>query len=116
MIDAGKLSRTIQRVVGHLIGGDYAAVEALTAGQRLNAGEIAQVIADYGRRLVPLPADSDPRSVVEIEGSNPERWSVYVDLWTAEEGRSDLTLELTLTDSSGDIDIYVVQVDNIHVL
>jgi hypothetical protein len=114
MIDAGKLSRTIQRVVDHLISGDYPAVEALTAGQRLNAGEIERAITDYGRRLVPPPADDGPRSVVEMEGSNPHRWSVYVDLWTSEEGRSDLTLELTLTDSGRDI--YEVQVDNIHVL
>lgn len=114
MIDAAQLSRTIQRVVDHLIRGDYAAVEVLTAGQRLNAGEIERAITDYGRRLVPPPADAGPRSVVEIEGSKPERWSVYVDLWTSEEGRSDLTLELTLTDSTRDM--YDVQVDNIHVL
>jgi hypothetical protein len=114
MLDARKLSRTIQHVVGQLVRGDYAGVEALTGGQRLRAGEIAQAITDYGRRLVLPPADSAPRSVVDIEGSNPERWSIYVDLWTAEEGRSDLTLELTMTDSSRDI--YDVQVDNIHVL
>jgi hypothetical protein len=114
MLDTGKLDRTIQRVVGDLVRGDYAAVEVLTGGRRLTAGEIARAITDYGRRLVLLPSGSAPRSVVEIEGSNPERWSVYVDLWTAEEGRSDLTLELTLTDSGRDI--YEVEIDNIHVL
>lgn len=114
MLDQGKLSRTIQRVMGHLVRGDYAAVEALTAGQRLNASEIAQAIADYGRQLVLPPGGSDPRSIVELEGSAPVRWSVYVDLWTLEEGRSDLSLELTLTDSARGT--YDVQIDNIHVL
>jgi hypothetical protein len=114
MIDAAKLSHTIQHVVDHLIRGEYAAVEALTAGQRLNAGEIARAITDYGRQLVSPPADERPRSVVEIESSSPERWNVYVDLWTAEEGRSDLTLELTVTDSTHPM--YEVQVDDIHVL
>ena len=114
MIDAEKASRTIQRVVDYLIRGDYAAIEGLTSRQRLSGIEIEQAIAEYGRRLVPLPPNSGPRSVVEIESSDPEQWSVYVDLWTAEEGRSDLTLELTLTDSSRDS--YDVQIDNIHVL
>lgn len=114
MIDAEKASRTIQGVVDKLIRGDYAAVETLTAGQRLSAREMEHAIAEYGRRLVPPPPDSSPRSVVEIEASNPDQWSVYVDLWTAEEGRSDLTLELTLTESTRDT--YDVQIDNIHVL
>lgn len=114
MLEPTKLSRTIQRVVDHLVRRDYAAVEALTAGQRLSAADIAQVIAEYGRQLVPPPVDSDPRSVVELEGFDPARWSVYVDLWTSEEGRSDLTLELTIVDSNRDV--YDIQIDNLHVL
>jgi len=114
MIDAVKVSRTIQDLLDRLIRGDYAAAEALTGGNRLSAAEIEGAIAEYGRRLVAPPADSSPRSVIDIEGSEPEQWSVYVDLWTAEEGRSDLTLELTLTESSRET--YGVQIDNIHVL
>jgi len=69
MIDAEKVSRTIQRIVDHLVRGDYAAVESLTARQRLSASEIEGAIADYGRRLIPPPPGTGPRSVVEIEGS-----------------------------------------------
>ena len=114
MLDPAKLARTVGRVIGDLVRGDYAAVEGFTGAERLTADQIAQAISDYGRRLVLPPEASGPRSVVEIEGSNPEQWSAYVDLWTAEEGRSDLTLELTLTESSRDL--YEVQIDNIHVL
>jgi hypothetical protein len=114
MIDTEKAARTIQRIIDPLIRGDYAAVETLTAGRTLSANEIEHAIAEYGRRVVPPPPNSAPRSVVETEASNPVRWSVYVDLWTVEEGRSDLTLELTLTESSRDT--YDVQIDNIHVL
>ena len=114
MLDSGKLSRTIEHVMGLAVNGDYVGLETFTRGQRLTANDIGAAIADYGRRLVAPPRNIGPRSVVEIEGSKPERWSVYVDLWTAEEGRSDLTLELTVTDSPGDM--YGVQVDNIHVL
>jgi hypothetical protein len=52
--------------------------------------------------------------VVEIDNAVPEAWSVYLDLWTAEEGRSDLTLELTLRDSPAGI--YSVELDDLHVL
>jgi hypothetical protein len=114
MIDAQKVSRTIKGLLDHLIRGDYATVENLTKGQRLSADEIERAIAGYGRRLVPPPPHTPPRSVVEIEESYPTRWSVYVDLWTSEEGRSDLSLELTLTDSGRNT--YDIQIDNIHVL
>ena len=114
MIDSMKVARTIRPVLEALIRGDYAAAEVLTGGQRLTAAEMEQAIVDYGRTLVHHPVDISPRSIVDIEPSAPEQWSVYVDLWTAEEGRSDLTLELTLTESSRDS--YDVQIDNIHVL
>src|SRR5204862_5472520 len=38
--------------------------------------------------------------VVEVGGSNPKRWSVDLQLWTKEEGRSDLTLQMHFTDRS----------------
>jgi hypothetical protein len=114
MIDPVKASLTVQRVLNFLVRGDYWAVDRITDGQRLSASDIEHAIAEYGRRLVHPPLDGLLRSVVEIEGSSPTRWSVYVDLWTAEEGRSDLTMELTLSDSSGEM--YDVEIDNIHVL
>ena len=49
-----------------------------------------------------------------IVGAEPPAWSVVVPLWTREEGRSDLTAELTLTESSaGEIDL---ELDDLHVL
>lgn len=114
MIDLEKATRTIQILVNHLIRGDYDEAERLTQGKIFSASEIETAIADYGRRLVSPPPTSTPRSVVEVQGSAPTQWSVYVDLWTAEEGRSDLTLEITLTDTARDS--YDVQIDNIHAL
>ena len=52
--------------------------------------------------------------VVAISASNPHRWSVVVPLWTVEEGRSDLSLELTLEDSGKES--YEVEIDDLHVL
>ncbi len=115
MLDEARLANTLAHVGGFLVRGEYAALEALTGGRRLTADQMRAAVVDYGRSLV-LPPEGRfiPRSVVDIEGSQPERWSVYVDLWTAEEGRSDLTLELTLSDSSGGL--YGVEIDDLHVL
>jgi hypothetical protein len=47
-----------------------------------------------------------------VRGSNPKRWSVRFDLWTADEGRSDLTLELTVEET----DPLKIELDDLHVL
>ena len=98
-----------------LVHGDYEGLEKLTNGKRLYATEIRDGVNDYGRTLV-MPPDStfDKLNIVRVEGITPAKWDVRVDLWTQEEGRSDLTLELTLKDN--DNELYDVQLDNIHVL
>lgn len=110
-----KLLQTIVYVVNLLVQGKYDALEALSEGNRLSAEELRQAVTDYGHRLVMPPIDSlNYPDVVTIRNSNPVKWSVNLNLWTIEEGRSDLTLELTLTDSPDDL--YLVEVDDLHVL
>ncbi|MCU0522996.1 MAG: hypothetical protein MUF84_20210 [Anaerolineae bacterium] len=114
-MDEGKLVNTVTRVGELLVRGEYATLQALTGSRRLTADEMRAAVVDYGRTLTLPPGGRfTPRSVVDIEESRPERWSVYVDLWTAEEGRSDLTLELTVSDSTGEF--YEVAIDDLHVL
>jgi hypothetical protein len=52
--------------------------------------------------------------IVEVEGSSLKSWSVNLPLWTNEEGRSDLTLEMRFTESEAAI--YTVEIDDLHVL
>ena len=52
--------------------------------------------------------------MVEMAGSRPKSWSVNLPLWTEEEGRSDLTLEMRFTESEADT--YSVEIDDLHVL
>jgi hypothetical protein len=52
--------------------------------------------------------------VNEIEGAIPRAAWVLVVLWTFEEGRSDLTLEIHLTDTGEEL--YVFEISNLHVL
>jgi hypothetical protein len=53
------------------------------------AEQIRRYLADYGCTLVELPEDTWQTSVSQWMETH---WEVLVDLWTAEEGRSDLVL------------------------
>lgn len=114
MIDS-RIAGTIAHILRWLVAGDFSAIEQYTHGVRLSASMLRQAVTDYGRTLVMPPASTlDQLDVIRIEGSNPLSWSVRVDLWTVEEGRSDLTLECTLIDCPDDM--LVVEIDNLHVL
>jgi hypothetical protein len=110
-----RIKLTVLQLLRWLVAGDYAAIERATHGVRLSESLMQQAVAEYGRTLV-IPPDSalDQLDVIEIDRSNPRAWSVRVDLWTLEEGRSDLSLECTLIDRPGDL--LVVEIDNLHVL
>ena len=72
------------------------AVEYCTIS-RLSSDDLRNVIREYGRNLAPPPQDAyDNLDTVQVEGAAVPTWSVRVPLWTKEEGRSDLTLELTI--------------------
>ena len=115
MSENPKMKAAVRQVISMLVRGDYEALERLTNGVRLTAAEMAEGVRDYGGSLILPPDDAfDNLDVVKVEGAQPREWSVNVDLWTAEEGRSDLTLELTLRESGKEI--FDVEIDNIHVL
>jgi hypothetical protein len=93
---------------------NYDGVEKLSNGIRLNAEQIRDAIKEYGRTVLPFPqAELKLVDVIEVINSMPKKWSVVVPFWTQEEGRSDLSLELTCIDEEGNLR---VEVDNIHVL
>jgi len=71
-----------------------------------SATQISDYIQDYGARLVPLPEESWESSVCIWGGHH---WDVLVDLWTTEEGRSDLVMHAHVS-PSGTIRIHAVYV------
>jgi hypothetical protein len=82
----------------------------------LTAEQLRQAVEEYGRELQKPPeVVFDNLDVNGIEGAIPRAWWVLVDLWTVEEGRSDLTLELRLTDNTGG-ELYDIEINNLHVL
>ena len=110
-----KVKATVVQLLLWLVAGDFASIERTTLGVRLSAADLRQAVVGYGRTLIMPPASAlDQLDVIEVDGSDPRAWSVRVDLWTAEEGRSDLSLECTLVDRAGDL--LGVEVDNLHVL
>jgi hypothetical protein len=104
----------LRQLVECLVGGDFDAAERLTQGVRLTSSDMQQAIRDYGGTLVTPPdtalLDAD---VIEVAGANPRTWSVCFDLWTKEQGTSDLSLELTVKEGSPEPK---VELDNLHVL
>ena len=75
---------------------------------------MAKAINDYGRKLVLPPEDVfELMDVVEVRNAQPQQWSVAMPLWTREEGRSDLSIGVTVI---ADEDGYSVELDDIHVL
>lgn len=109
-----RIVSTVRRVVGWLVAGDYSALEKYTSATRLSAQDIHNAVELYGRKLV-MPADDgfEELDVVEVTGALPRTWSVRYDLWT-EEGRSDLSLELSLVEM--DDKKLATEIDDIHVL
>ena len=109
------LSVPVRSIVRMLVARDYAGIERATDGRRLTAEQVANAVTEYGRTLV-MPPERTFQSLdaVAVTGPGPRRWSVRFDLWTAQEGRSDLTLELTIVER-GDGGVFV-EVDDLHVL
>ncbi len=108
------LQQPVREVIELLAGGKYSELEALTKGVRLTAEEIAKAIVDYGRHLVVPPENAfELMDVVEVRTTGMARWSITMPLWTREEGRSDLSLEVTLI---GDQKPFGIELDDIHVL
>ena len=108
------LQKKVDEIVLLLVEGKFAEIETLTNGTRLPAEQIKTAVSQYGRTLVLPPAEVFSLiDVIQIRNASPASWSITMPLWTKEEGRSDLTLELTLIQEACG---FKVELDDIHVL
>ena len=109
-----RLREPVAQVLGLLAQKKYAELARLTNEVRLSAQEIAQAVADYGRTLVEPPEDAfSLLDALQVRGAQPPRWSITMPVWTREEGRSDLSVELTVTDFGNG---FSIELDDLHVL
>jgi hypothetical protein len=110
-----KIRACVERAYKLLVEGKYAELAILTGGVRLSADDLRTAASGYRYALMRWPADQPMYiDAVEVAHSRPRAWSIRADAFTAEEGRSDLSMELTVIESrSGE---FTVQLDNVHVL
>jgi hypothetical protein len=113
--DRAARNRIVGEVVARLAAADYEGIAAMAPKSRVTPSQMRAAVEQYGRTLLPLPLGADALiDYVAVRSSSPYTWSVVCPLFTAEEGRSDLSLELRLTQSPGAN--YTVEVDDLHVL
>jgi hypothetical protein len=114
-METTKAARTVERVMRLLAKKDYESLLRFAPLSDVTADELKIAVEEYPAELMfPPVAIESLMDVVEVRDSHPRSWYVGVDLWTKEEGRSDLTLEMHLREAPGDF--YSVEIDGLHVL
>ena len=88
-----------REIVDAFVAGDFGLVRGVKGVSPVSAEtafHIKSYIEDYGATLVALPDASWSTSVCIWYG---DHWKTLVDLWTQEEGRSDLVLHARVTEA-----------------
>ena len=104
---------SITDLVDALVRGDLASLDRDGRAGRVGAEGIRRSITDYGRTLTHLPDQAfDLAEAGEVD-ARPGEWWIVLPMWTAEEGRSDLSLELVALPTA---DGHRLEVTDLHVL
>jgi hypothetical protein len=104
--------RTLQEVVRAFASGDYELTSGIASVEPVGAklaGRMRGYVKQYPATLVDLPDETWKSSVSQWTGS---QWEVFVDLWTAEAGRSDLVLSARVFEAG---DGFRIRVDGLYV-
>lgn len=109
----GFLVPHVREVVRELAAGNYEKLESDGRAGRLTAAQLREAVEHYGRTFVELPEEGLQYVWVYEQAGRENVWRVDVDLWTVEEGRSDLTLSMLMEKTEGGVR---VGVENLHVL
>jgi hypothetical protein len=99
---------TLRKVVAAFAEGDFA-LQGLAGVEPASAStgsHVREYLAGYGATLVSLPEETWESSVCIWSGHH---WDVLIDLWTLEEGRSDLILHAHVA-TSGTVSVHAVYV------
>jgi len=114
-MNKNKLNSTVKTITDLLSQKAYWHLEKLSNGISLTAKELKQAVTDYGQTIIILPEQEyEDLDIIEVKDEEPKQWSVNVPVFTEEEGKSDLTLELTFIDTP--TDLYKIEIDGLHVL
>lgn len=111
-VDA-KFIDPIRALVDTLVKGHFNQMERDGRSGRLSSHELKEALQAYGRTIIPLPDEAFRLAdIYPVKGQNA-MWTVDVPLWTAEEGRSDLTLSLTVFENQDGVRL---EIDDLHTL
>ncbi|TDO56708.1 hypothetical protein EV651_11295 [Kribbella sp. VKM Ac-2571] len=91
---------TLAAIVDSLIRGESRIGESIDNVEPMSeevSNRCRDNVASYGSTLIRLPEATWSTSVAMWQG---DHWACLVDLWTAEEGRSDLVLDVAVSEDS----------------
>lgn len=108
------ISRKLRPVLELLVAKDYAGVAAYYADGRVTGDVLETDVLRYGRTLKMPPNTALDGIEIHPVGEAGNEWAGVVDLWSKEEGRSDLSLEFTCTKTVDGTFCFVV--DSIRVM
>ena len=107
------IRKTVRHIVDLIAIQRYDLVLKVCSSSRLTEADLEHAMNEYGVHAMLAPEDADQYiEAVAIKDSLVPTWSLWAPLWTQEEGRSDLILELTIAIHATHAD---VELDNLHV-
>jgi hypothetical protein len=89
---------TLKSIVDTFVRHDYRLADGVSGVAPVSeetATQIRTYIQEYGAKLVSLPQESWATSVCIWMG---EHWDALIDLWTEEEGSSDLVMQVRVSE------------------
>ena len=102
----------LENIVDAFVRHDYRLTNGVTGVAPVSektATQMREYIHEYGATLIALPKDSWDTSVCIWM---VDHWDALIDLWTKDEGRSDLVLQVRVSEVGGE---YVVTVYMVYV-
>ena len=103
---------TLSQIVEAFKDGDFVLARGMVGVRPISIADatgISNAIHDYGAQLTSVPEETWRTSVCQWTGS---RWEVMVDLYTVDEGVSDLILHVRVYEEDSDyiFDVHLVYV------
>lgn len=103
---------TLKKIVDAFVRHDYRLADGVAGVAPVSektATQIRTYIQEYGAKLVSIPQESWATSVCIWMG---DHWDALIDLWTEEEGSSDLVLQVHVSEVGSEslVTVYMVYV------
>lgn len=112
-MEADRIRPVVHKLVSMLTHGQFEDVIASCTATRLSAMELRDALSEYKMTFIVPPIDAyEGFDIHRLNNLDTPTWSVRAPLWSIEEGRSDLEMQLTVQDLSGS---WSIELDSVHV-